>query len=146
MFLLQLRSLYAMALSAMAVTAARRCIVSLLLSWPENVQLSGNTVHGEDNLVMLSKIVVAGSLPRASSWTYCSPVLALILIVLCAGERQFSMSETAELSASASPLVLGIRRQLARMISVECGPANTSRFLVRFAANVLVCWRHACVA
>ena len=54
------------------------------------------------------------------------------------GERQFSLNESAELSASSSPLILGIRRQLARMITVECGPADTSKFLVR-ARLVVVC-------
>lgn len=72
LLVLQLRSLYAVSLSAMAVTAARRCMVSLLLSWPDNVQLSSSTVSGEDNLVMLSKIVVAGTVVQARSMILCA--------------------------------------------------------------------------
>ena len=100
------RSLYAVSLAAMTAMAARRCLVSLLLAWPTDVCFTMKTVSGEDNLVLLSKLILAG-------------------------ERQFSTDESADISAVASPLILGLRRQLSWLIAEELNPPGAHFYAVR---------------
>ena len=44
---------------ALGIAAARRCIVYMLLSWPQHIQLTRTVVCGSANLLLLSKLIIA---------------------------------------------------------------------------------------
>ena len=53
------RHMLTKASDALGITAARRCIVSLLLSWPEDVRFTKTTMGGSASLLQLSKLIIA---------------------------------------------------------------------------------------
>jgi hypothetical protein len=63
----QVRNLAAMSFTALAVIAARRCVLSMLLSWRSDVPLNDKLIGGVSRLVQLGKLVAAGECPCESS-------------------------------------------------------------------------------
>lgn len=67
-----LRSLFAVTLSAVAAQAARRCLVTLLLAWPDDVMVTD--IIKSDNLLLLTKAIAA------SAWLHFHRVMCSVAV------------------------------------------------------------------
>jgi hypothetical protein len=124
-----LRSLFAVTLSAVAAQAARRCLVTLLLAWPDDVMVTESTKS--DNLLLLTKAIAASALffeTRAVCVFACGKRCHWCYLFLTKGERQFSLDERADAATVTSALVGGLRRKLSRLIQEELFPRDVMAF------------------
>ncbi len=69
---MQVRNLAAMSFTALAVIAARRCVLSMLLSWRSDVPLNNNVIDGVSRLIQLGKLVAAGECRWAQGVCLCA--------------------------------------------------------------------------
>lgn len=74
----------------------------------------------------------------ACTFSHLFLVALTVLLSVCTGERQFSLDESVDINAAPSTLVLGIRRQISRMIARQFGPRDISMFVVRGVLVVFV--------
>ena len=56
----QVRALLTVALNGVSSHLARRCVLSVLLSWPSELRCTSRIVGGAERLLSLAKLVVAG--------------------------------------------------------------------------------------
>lgn len=96
-----LRTLVANAGAALASLRARRCVASLLLSWPVDVPFSYATLGGTRSIVDLAKMITAGE--DAFAWL---------------------RDETTAEKQHESPLVRGLRAKMVWMMEQEAKPKS----------------------
>ncbi len=58
----QAQALLAVSLNGVASHVARRCVFSVLLSWPSEMRCTSRIIGGADRLLSLAKLVAAGVL------------------------------------------------------------------------------------